>query len=237
MKTLIWPWPTRVLHWMMAVGFAVAYLTGGEEELLHFHVTFGVLAGVAALCRTLQGFSHTRHVRFIDFPLGISSLRTMLADPFQKKVSYAGHNPIASLVMIAILMVAPATVLLGILTAASEEVGFAGFHFQTGIDPDVFEEIHDSLATLFLILVCLHLTGLVADTVFHSRHRTVLSMITGYKHLDDEPARLSGFQRMLMTVLVVLPVLAAILVFSRQPAGDSESSNTPGTIEATDDDD
>lgn len=237
MKTLIWTWPTRALHWMMAGGFAGAYFTGGEEEFLHYHVTFGILAGTAAVCRTLQGFSHTRYVRFTDFPIGISSLKTMLTDPLQKKVKYSGHNPMASLVMLAIFMVAPVTALLGILTASSEEIGFAGFHLQTGIDSDVLGEIHGSLATLFLVLVCAHLAGLIADTVFHRRHLTALSMITGYKHLDDEPARLSGFNRWLMSILIALPVLLALLVFSRQPSGNEEESQVPNAVELADDDD
>ncbi len=237
MKTLIWTWPTRALHWMMAGGFASAYITGGEEELLHYHVAFGVLAGTAAVCRTLQGFSHTRYVRFTDFPIGISSLKTMLTDPLQKKVQYSGHNPMASLVMLAIFMVAPVTALMGILTASSGEIGFAGIHFQTFIDSDVFGEIHESLATLFLILVCAHLAGLIADTVLHSRHLTVLSMVTGYKQLDDEPARLSGFHRWFMAILVALPLLLALLAFSRQPAGNGEESQVPNAVEIADDDD
>ena len=39
----VWPIGTRIIHWMMALSFTVAFITSFYEYMLHDHVAFGFI--------------------------------------------------------------------------------------------------------------------------------------------------------------------------------------------------
>jgi cytochrome b len=48
-RTLVWDWPTRVFHWLLAVCFGGAFVTGDSERWRDVHIAFGYLvAGLIA---------------------------------------------------------------------------------------------------------------------------------------------------------------------------------------------
>ena len=56
-RTLIWDLPTRLFHWMLAVGFTVAWITSGSDEWLSLHSFAGYVVLGLIVFRVLWGFS------------------------------------------------------------------------------------------------------------------------------------------------------------------------------------
>lgn len=167
-RILVWDWPTRVGHWLMAAAFLVAYLTGDSESWRLVHVMAGgALAGLVAF-RVLWGLIGTRHARFADFlraPTAAWRYLTGLATG--RAPHYAGHNPAGGYAIFALL-------LLGLLTVAS------GWPVYQDIGGEWLEEVHEAVVNLMLLVVGVHLAGVIVGSVAH-RENLPRAMLTGYK--------------------------------------------------------
>lgn len=100
-RTLVWDAPVRVFHWLLAISFAVAYLSAESERWGLVHVTAGyTMAGLVAF-RVVWGLVGTRHARFTDFVRGpravLGYLRSLVTGRPQH---HAGHNPAGALAII-----------------------------------------------------------------------------------------------------------------------------------------
>lgn len=185
-NTLVWGLPTRLFHWLLAVSFASAYILSDFDDLLSFHFAFGALAGGLLAGRIVWGFAGPRYSRFKDFPISFSNISHFVSSI--KSASFVGHNPLASLVMLGIMVVGTATALSGYMLNQSD--------IQTmPFSKDFTEELHEVLANLFLFLVILHLTGLMADLLLHQKNRAFFSIFTGRKNVNASPASINVYQK------------------------------------------
>jgi cytochrome b len=211
MKTYIWGLPTRLFHWLLAIGFAAAYLLADADNLKNLHFAFGAFTGTLLFFRLLFGFFGPKYSRFSDFPMGIKNQIEFAKTFFAKTKEYAGHNPAASVVMLLIILV-------GILCSFSGYLIYSTENkiFSLGFDPDFLEEAHEVLANIFLILVGMHLLGILADTLFHSKTGTLKSMFTGYKNVQAENVRLNSFQKIFGFLWLIIPVVMFIYAESFQ---------------------
>jgi cytochrome b len=96
-EVLVWDLPVRLFHWLLALSFAGAYLTGDSERLRDIHVMLGyTMAGLVAF-RLAWGLLGTRYARFASFAYGprqvLGYLRSLLNRSPQH---YLGHNPAGS---------------------------------------------------------------------------------------------------------------------------------------------
>lgn len=74
-KILVWDWPVRLGHWLMAIGFGVAWLTADSESFRLVHVVAGAtVAGVASF-RLAWGLVGSRYARFGDFLRGPGAVK------------------------------------------------------------------------------------------------------------------------------------------------------------------
>jgi cytochrome b len=218
MKSYIWTLPTRLFHWLLAIGFAAAFILGENDDLRNWHFTFGALVGGLLVFRLLFGFFGPRYSRFRDFPMGIRHQTAYLKSFLSKENAYAGHNPMASLVMFAIIIV-------GILTSLS---GFILYRLEAGtcvlsLDPELVEGVHKTLAPTFLVLVILHLAGLAAELLFHAKNGTLKSMFSGYKNLQAEPARLSTYHKIFAVLWFLVPFYMAFLANNLPVTAEQEN--------------
>ena len=201
MRTNVWPLSLRIFHWLLAIGFVSAYFLGGEDDLLHFHVAFGLMAGSLIFLRLFYGLFGPQYARFSAFPIGIKNQIEFIRSFFAKTKDYLGHNPLAALTMLAILIV-------GLTTSIT---GFLLFGSKTGIvdiaiNHHTLKEIHEVAANLFLALVLVHLAGLMTDWYFHKSQKTILSMINGTKNIAGSGYKITAFQKFFGLLWIILPL-------------------------------
>jgi cytochrome b len=167
-KIMVWDWPVRIGHWLMAAGFALAWVTSESESLRLVHVAAGATVMAVAAFRLLWGFVGSRYARFADFVRGpqavLSYLRSLLTPQPQHHI---GHNPAGGWAILALLACALATACSGWLVY--EDIGG---HWLEGL--------HEGLAGLMLGVVAVHIAGVVASSVLH-RENLVRAMLTGCK--------------------------------------------------------
>jgi len=179
MKTYVWPPSVRIFHWLLAISFTAAYLLRDSGEYHRFHRAFGLMIGSLIVLRLFYGFIGTPYTRFSAFRIGISHQLYFIKSFFRKQITYPGHNPLAGLTLLAVLLV-------GLLAGTS---GFLLYSTATGrmhlsLNRSVLHEGHEILASLFLALVLVHITGLVVDAFLHPAEKTVLSMFNGKKNVE-----------------------------------------------------
>ena len=196
----VWDIGVRLFHWTLVVLFAVAYLSGDEDSMLHIYAGYGVIALIAF--RIVWGFVGTRYARFTDFIRGpkatIAYARSLLSG---KPIAYVGHNPLGGWMVIALLLSLagacwsgleayaaeghgplarqPSTVIRSALAQGDEEAE----NGKEGGGEEFWEEAHEVLANLSLALVLLHVAGVAVASVMH-REKLVKAMITGYKNIE-----------------------------------------------------
>ncbi len=200
MKTYIWTFPTRIFHWLLAIGFVAAYSLGDFDNLRNLHFAFGAFVTTLIVFRLLFGLFGPRYANFKDFPFSLKNQKEFIENYFSKTNQYAGHNPAASLVMLLILVV-------GLLCGVSGYLLYATENNVLGlnINEDFLEESHEALANFFLILVIVHLLGVLADAVLHSKTGTLQSIITGYKNIEGKNAGLNGFHKVFLLLWLIVP--------------------------------
>ncbi len=234
--TKIWTLPSRLMHWFLAAFLIIAYILGGEEESLQWHAALGIAAGILILFRILWGFIGPKYSRFRDFPMGIPGVMEHLKTMGKGK-PHAGHNPPASWVMSGIIVCVLLVVASGLLILNPAWAGLT-------TDGEAFEEIHEVFVNILVVLVVLHLIGLAADFLLNRKTGTYLSMFTGTKNLQAEPAQLNGFQKIVSIIGLLLPFLALYLVlnssnpvFQATEGDKKEHSGESGKEDHEDDDD
>jgi cytochrome b len=213
--TLIWDAPVRVFHWLTVLCFAGAYLTAESEHWRLVHVTLGyTLAGLVAF-RVVWGIVGTRHARFAGFVKGpaavmayMRSLRSGDARP------HAGHNPAGALAIVALLS----------LAVAVSATGWATYADWGG---DRFEDVHEVLANLMLVLVAVHVAGVVVSSRLH-HDNLVRAMVTGRKAAPPEE-RIGRAWHALAALMVV-----AVLGFWWLQWRDAPAADPSGRAHATD---
>lgn len=208
MKTYIWSLPTRIFHWLLVIGMVTAYILGEEEELLNIHSAVGYTVGILIIFRIIWGFAGPKYSRFSDFPLGLQSLRAFFADMKGSKSHSPGHNPAASVVMLAIIVFTLLIVVSGTLLLASEGQGFFS-SLSVGMTSGSLKELHEICVYIVIGLIVVHLLGNLVDFIFNRKVGTLQSMFTGYKNIRGEDVRLNTFQKILATV----GLLSALAIF------------------------
>jgi cytochrome b len=194
MRTLVWDAPVRVFHWLLVLTFSVAWLTSESERWQLVHIMAGyTMAGLVAF-RILWGLVGTQHARFSDFVRGPRAVARYLKSLVNRNPEHhAGHNPAGALAILALLALAVLTV--GTGWASYNEIG-----------GELFEEVHEALASTMLAIVVVHVLAVLASSVLHGEN-LVGAMVHGRKPV---PAA-EGIRSPWRSIAVLL--LAAVLGF------------------------
>jgi cytochrome b len=232
MKTFVWSITSRILHWLLAISFVGAYFLGGEENNLALHITFGLTLFITVIMRIIWGAIGPKYSKFTDFPVSPSSIINHLKNIKNSKNLYLGHNPLASIVMIAILVFGLLAAVTGMTIVAKDGNGFAFFAGLPGSE-DFFEEIHEVITNLFMVLVVFHLLGLIADKILHKNQSAILSMFTGYKNIEGESIKLNGFQSGFSAIaLLIIFGIFGYNLMNPLPIKEKEKSEMNGKSES-----
>ena len=203
----VWDIAVRVGHWSLVALFAIAYLSGEiEAETLHAWAGYAILAII--VFRLLWGFVGTRHARFTDFVFGWTTTsayaRSLLT---LRPKHYLGHNPLGGWMVVALLAALLLVSWSGLeLYAAGGKGPLAGMKLmpvkpafanrekenddRDGGGDDLWEDVHEFLAHLSLLLVFLHIGGVLLSSLLH-RENLIRAMVTGTKRIRSEPQDLS----------------------------------------------
>ena len=167
-RILVWDWPTRIGHWLLAGSFAIAWLTSESESWRNVHVASGYLFGAVIAFRLVWGLVGTRYARFTEFvkppAAALQYLKSLLGPRPQHTV---GHNAAGAWAIIALLALGAVSVVSGWLTF--NEIG-----------GELFEDLHEGAASAALAVVLIHLVGVVTGSLVH-RENLVASMLSGCK--------------------------------------------------------
>ena len=191
----VWDVFVRLFHWSVAVGFFVAYFS---EDALTLHVWAGYVVGALVVLRIVWGFIGPEHARFSSFiyPPG-TVLRYLWELLVGRARRYLGHSPGGGAMVLLLLIGLLGTVGTGLeLYAIEENAGPLAALVSSGSPPgqaegeeasegaersgEFWEEFHEVLANLMLVLVVLHVAGVLLASYVHHENLT-RAMVTGRK--------------------------------------------------------
>jgi cytochrome b len=174
-KILVWDWPVRLGHWLMAGGFALAWLTGDSETFRLVHVVAGATVVGVATFRLMWGFIGSRHARFADFVRGPAAVKDYAFSLLRlEPAHHAGHNPAGGWAIMLLLG-------LGILT------GLAGWGIYNDLGGHWLEELHEALAATMLTVVIIHVAGVISGSLVHGDN-LIRAMLDGHKKGSPDEA-------------------------------------------------
>lgn len=230
MKTKIYDLPTRLFHWLFAGlflgSFFIAKVFEDESAAYPYHMMLGLLMAVAVLLRILWGVFGSRYARFSSFSLNLKELVEYLKSfLLSESKIFAGHNPASSWAAVAMLGLA-----LGLAVT--------GIAMVQGFYKEIFEEVHELFANIFIIIVILHISGVILHTLRH-QDGIGLSMFHG-KKAGLGPSE--GIQKSHTAVGLLFLFIITVVVFHFNKNYDSstKSLNLLGTnlqLGDSDDDD
>ena len=226
---LVWDLPVRVLHWLMVLSFAGAYLTAESERWRLLHVTLGyTMAGLVGF-RIVWGLLGSRHAKFSSFvrgPAAVARYVRSLVDG--RPEHHVGHNPAGALAILA---------LLGLTLA----IGASGWGVYNDVGGEWIEDLHEGAANAMLAVIGVHIVAVLVSSWLH-RENLVGSMVSGRKAGRPEDGVRSAWRS--VAALMLVAVLGFWwLQWQGAPTGDglsntaiSATAGTPADDHDRDDD-
>lgn len=169
----------RVFHWSLVFFFLLAFVT--EDDWMNLHVQAGYAVSLLLGFRLLWGLVGTRNARFASFVKSPAVVVKYLKGMLSFKVThYLGHNPVAAVMVVALLTSITLVAFSGLVLIAAEGQGpLAGTLFASW-DGEVIKELHEFFANFTLLLVFAHVAGVVFSSIVEGEN-LARAMITGRK--------------------------------------------------------
>lgn len=165
---LIWDAPVRVMHWLLALSFAGAWLSAESERLHLVHITLGYTMAGLVVARLLWGLVGSAPARFATFVRGPAAVRAYLRSLVAGSADHhSGHNPAGGWAIVALLALIATTAALGWATEIEALPGW-------------LDEAHEMVANALMVVVVVHLAGVAVGSLAH-RENLVRAMVTGCK--------------------------------------------------------
>jgi cytochrome b len=174
-----WDPLVRVFHWSLVFFFLLAFAT--EDDWMNLHVWAGYAVAMLIGFRLLWGVIGTRTARFPTFVKSPQAAMRHFRGMFSGKAPhYLGHNPLAAMMVVALLGSISLVAFSGMVLIAAEGQGPLAGTFFAGISGEVMEEVHEFFANFTLLLVFVHVGGVVVSSLLEGEN-LVKAMITGRK--------------------------------------------------------
>jgi cytochrome b len=155
------------------IAFGVAFYTHASEWDRITHTKAGYVAGGLIISRIFWGFLCTGYAKFKSFPPNPEGAVRYAWKTLQgRSKPFVGHNPAGSLVIYLLLALGLITVISGFLVFND------GWLFNA---PDLLHAIHFYSAWTWLGLVCLHVLGVITESIVH-KDNLIIAMFTGVKY-------------------------------------------------------
>jgi cytochrome b len=223
--TRVWDPGVRLFHWLLVATVAIALVTGlsGRRNWLNIHIAAGAAIGGLVAFRILWGLMGSTYARFSSFPIQLTAINADLAGLVAgRRPRYRGHNPLGSLMTLALLAIALFTVMTGVVTlGGADKQGPLAFvtSYNAG---KASQRVHQALAYGLFALIAGHLLGVAYESI-QARTNLPLSMITGRKtasatDLVARSARAKPILAGLCALLLLIGTVRQIVTLSSRPA-------------------
>lgn len=201
----IWDLPTRLFHWLLAtciVALVVTAKMGGNA--MNWHLILGQVVLALLVFRLLWGLVGGYWSRFGSFIPSAAAMRRYLSGASTTQ-DRAGHNPLGSLSVIAMLAVLMAQIASGLMS--DDEIAFSGplTRFVSGELISKATDYHAHWGQyLIYALVALHLLALIGYSL--KGNKLLPAMVTGDKCLAEPvtASRDTAATRMLAALLAAV---------------------------------
>jgi cytochrome b len=169
----------RLFHWSLVFFFLLAFIT--EDDWMNLHVWAGYGVALLVIFRLFWGLVGTRNARFFTFVKSPRVVKKHLKSMLSRKPGhYLGHNPVAAVMVIALLASIALIAFSGMILIATEGQGpLVGTVFATW-NGEWVEELHEFFADFTLLLIFAHVGGVVVSS-FLEGENLARAMITGQK--------------------------------------------------------
>ncbi len=164
--TRVWDVGVRLFHWLLVAAVAIALVTGlfGPRNALNIHIAAGAAIGGLVAFRVLWGLIGSTYARFSNFPVQRAAISADLAGLVAgRRPRYRGHNPLGSLMALALLAILALSVITGVVTlGGADKQGPLAFvtAYNAGM---ATQGLHQALAYGLLALIGGHLLGVAYE--------------------------------------------------------------------------
>ena len=223
--TRVWDLGVRLFHWLLVAAVGIASVTGlsGPRNALNIHIAAGAAIGGFVAFRILWGLIGSTYARFSSFPVQRAAINADLAGLVAgRRPRYRGHNPLGSLMALALLAILILSVMTGVVTLGGvDKQGPLAFVTSYNVGKAT-QRLHQALAYGLLALIGGHLLGVAYESV-HGQPDLIRAMLTGKKAASaaDHPARPAKAKPLLAGLCVLLLLTGAvhqIVALSARPA-------------------
>jgi len=216
----VWDLSIRVFHWSLAILIFFLWQTG-ENGSLDTHRKLGLAVLGLLIYRLYWGFFGPKTARFTAYPIKPGQIFRYIPTLFKKPYNAGiGHNPLASLSVIAILGVLLFQVGTGLFSIDTDGLSSGYFahlvDFGTGRD---LAKLHETSFNVITALIFLHLFAIGYYAIGLATN-LVTAMITGTRDVDAHsaaqatPATLN-FAQLGLAVMFAMIGVSAVLHFGR----------------------
>jgi len=179
----VWDPLIRIFHWSLVFFFLLAFIA--EDDWMDIHVLAGYAVSILIGFRLIWGLVGTRNARFMSFVKSPSTVKSY----FRKMLSlkpphYLGHNPVAAVMVILLLLSITLVSFTGMVVIANEGQGPLADTFFATWRGEWLGSIHEFFANFTLFLVFAHVAGVVFSS-FLEHENLAKAMVTGKKKFRD----------------------------------------------------
>jgi len=206
----VWPIYTRIIHWLIASSFALAFIFSLKENLLNLHVAVGIIFGLMLVYRIIWGFIGSKYAKFSTFKLSLPKLKFYFVEKVQnrwRKIP-AGHNPASSWFTLIVLGVGSIISITGLLLYGIQEgKGYLGFlNDDYYMYMDILFDIHIYASYTLLVWTIIHISGVLVEQFYH-KTGMVFAMISGYKKTKGEDSKIAKAKSGLTYVFLIISAM------------------------------
>ncbi len=209
-QVFVWPIYTRIIHWLIASSFTLAFLFSLKERLLNLHVAVGIIFGLMLVYRILWGFIGPQYARFSTFKLSLAKLKFYFVEKVQNRWREipAGHNPASSWFTLIVLGLGSIISITGLLLYGVQEgKGYLGFlNDEYYMHMFILSDIHIYASYTLLVWVIIHISGVLVEQFYHKTNM-IFAMITGYKKAKGEDSKIGKYKSGLTYIFLLISAM------------------------------
>lgn len=183
--SLVWDLPVRLFHWVIVLLIVFSWYSVEVMEDLDKHFISGYCILTLLLFRLSWGFLGTLHAKFSNMLYSPARILDYVKKLFSgQSMKFAGHNPLGSLSVFALLTVMLLQAVSGLFS--NDEDWYFGplSDYVSTQTADRLTEFHHLNFNILLGFIVLHIAAVLFYLVF-KKENLVKPMITGKKLLEE----------------------------------------------------